>query len=465
MRSASDSTVDGRQTSHTAGWKIVFRNEMSDLWLGGKAIVFLILFSVLLGMMTFLLATNKELSLTPPLESMFLILKTALAVGLFFGLVLGADTVSGERERATIESLLLTPVGRRDVIVGKYLTAISPWPAAMAVAAGYLALIAPDMSTFASSFISVTILGTVLVAGFTGFGVLVSVWSATNKGSLSTSLLIYILFLVPTQFPGPAQTGAVGKFIKRINPMESVNQFLEKTIVNNRTFEEMSSWLASPVVFAVVVVGALIFLAPSALRLDPPKLGWGRKAGALTVSVALVGLVMAGGSRPAMAAQESQGVLSIDVDVVSREVKTGDTVEFTTTITAPAGQAGPWIVAMNIVNLGDGDPVDPEDWSPTRTQQIEELGSDRTAQLDWEVNAILKGDYLVYMVVLSAPETSTDTSEPVASSGIHLTVEQFVRINPGGVLPLAIGMPAFLGGLLFAVMRSRRRLIDSPVEL
>ena len=449
-----------------AGWRIVLRSELSDLWIGGKAIVFLILFSLLLGVMTFLFATNKELSLTPPAEALFLMVKTTLAVGLLFGLVLGADTISGERERATIESLLLTPVRRRDVVIGKYLAALSPWPAAMAVAAGYLLLIAPDGATFVSAFGWTGFIGTVIVAALTGFGVLVSVMSATNKASLSTSLLVYILFLVPTQLPGSAQAGAVGELIRRINPLDAVNQFLDKLLVSNATFDELGSWLLSPLVMFVLVLLGLILVAPQALRLEPPSIGdvFARSGGALVVGLVVCTMTLSSPTA-AKAFQESTGQLTIDVDVASRVVKTGDTINFQTLVTVPDGESGPWIVAMNIVNLGDGDPVDPEDWSPLRAQTIERVDANRLAVLEWEVNAIIKGDYLVYIVALASPASAGETSQPVSSQGIHLTVEQFLRINPGGVLPFAIGMPLALSGLLYGVTRARRRMIDGEVEV
>ncbi len=449
-----------------AGWRIVVRSELNDLWIGGKAIIFLILFSVLLGVMAFLFATNKELSLTPAAEALFLMVKTTLAVGLLFGLVLGADTISGERERTTIESLLLTPVRRRDVVIGKYLAALSPWPAALAVAGGYLLLIAPDGATFVSAFLWTGLVGTIIVAAFTGFGVLVSVMSSTNKASLSTSLLVYILFLVPTQLPGNAQAGAVGEFIRRANPLDAVNQFLDKLLVSNASFGELVSWLASPIIMFILVLLGLGLVAPRALRLDPPGIGTlvarGRGAMVLGLVVCTIALVA---PSPARALQESPGQLAIDVDLASREVKTGDRINFQTRVTVPDGETGPWIVAMNIVNLGDGDPVDPEDWSPLRAQTIDRVDANRQAVLDWEVNAIIKGDYLVYMVALASPASAGETSQPVSSQGIHLTVNQFLRINPGGVLPLAIGMPVALSGLLYGVSRARRRMIDNDLAI
>jgi hypothetical protein len=49
----------------------------------------------------------------------------------------------------------------------------------------------------------------------------------------------------------------------------------------------------------------------------------------------------------------------------------------------------------------------------------------------------------------------------VASSGIHLTVTPFTRLNPGGVLPYAIGVPILLViGIVF-LYRYRNRQIDA----
>ena len=60
------------------------------------------------------------------------------------------------------------------------------------------------------------------------------------------------------------------------------------------------------------------------------------------------------------------------------------------------------------------------------------------------------------------PEVSIPyaTSQPMASSGIHLTVTPFTRLNPRGVLPYAIGGPVFLALGIVLIYRRRRRNID-----
>jgi len=71
---------------------------------------------------------------------------------------------------------------------------------------------------------------------------------------------------------------------------------------------------------------------------------------------------------------------------------------------------------------------------------------------------------MVYMVVIDAPAGQETTSHPVASSGIHLTVTPFTRLNPLGVLPYAIGGPLIIGLGIFFLYRLRRRNIDEGAE-
>ena len=117
---------------------------------------------------------------------------------------------------------------------------------------------------------------------------------------------------------------------------------------------------------------------------------------------------------------------------------------------------------MNIINLdAQGDVVDPEDWSPQRSQYLASLAPGESADQSWLINTILEGEYMVYMVVVPAPSSLDATSQPVASSGIHLKVNPFTRLNPGGILPLAFGTPIILLLIMMGIIRVRRRGIDT----
>lgn len=446
-------------------WWLMASRELTDLWIGGKVFILLILFSILLGVMSFLLATDIELRVIPPKEMVFLTLQVTIAVGLFIGLIIGADSISGERERATLEGILLTPASRRQIVIGKFLTAVTPWPAVLAISSPYMAILSSDGDVLSLALLWGALLGSLLVLAFTGFAMLVSIRSNSNMTSLSLSLFIYLLFLLPTQFPG---TGAVAQFIQKVNPVEATNQFLLKVLVNNRTPDELGSWLVAPVLFAALVLGHLFWYAGPRLRLHGGKASMSRLDSGRGISLLVTACLMVSLGTPATMAHQTaesndpKPSLQITINMDYKVVKTADKFGFDTQVTYHGRQKSPpMVVAMNIVNLRDGDPVDPEDWSPERAQYIGHLRPGQSAKQTWTIHAIVEGSYMVYMVVIPEPDGIEVTSQPVASSGMHLTVTPFTRLNPGGVLPLAIGMPIGLTLGMSLLRWRRRRGIDT----
>lgn len=460
MTPVQSPSTDGASRPRAAWW-LICQRELTDLWIGGRAIVLVILFSLLLAVMAFLLATNEEMSLMPPREMLFLTMQTTIGIGLFIGLLIGADSISGERERASLEALLLAPVSRRQIIAGKFLAAVSPWPAALVVSAIFLAVLSPSGELFLQVLLLGGVLGTLLVIGYTAFAMLVSLWSSSNRTSLFVSLVVYLLFVIPTQFPGTAQTGFMGRLVKRINPIESVNQFLEKVIVNNRTFEEMWNWLAAPVILPLLT-GALLFgFARSGLTLEgrPPKFlrfRWAQPTATVLLCVALAQ------SAPYALAAEEAG-LGISISTEYLEVKTGEEFDFNTTLRFDGEDEPPAVIlSMNIVNLeADGDPVDPEDWSPERSMVVEAPAGGESSQQDWTIHPIFEGDYLIYIVAIPELAEEASTSQPIVTQGLHLSVIHEPHLNPGGVLPASLGVPGGLILALFAVLWLRRRTLST----
>lgn len=257
----------------------------------------------------------------------------------------------------------------------------------------------------------------------------------------------------------------MGLLFQAVNPIAGTRHFLAGILVNNRTPAEYARFLWSSGVFFVGVLLALFWYAAPALGLDAGRAARWPKASAaalLAGLLALLGAPLARAQEPAAAAAGSPGTLVVAIDMSDTLVRAGTPLLFRTAVTNGAAEASqPVIVAMNIINLSkSGDVVDPEDWSPQRTQYVEPLPPGQSTTLDWRVNAILDGDFMVYMVAIPAPTGQDATSHPVASPGIHLTVTPYTKLNPGGVLPYAIGGPLVLGLLIFIVYRQRRRQID-----
>jgi ABC-2 type transport system permease protein len=466
-KNAAGRAAAGRPPART--WWIMFQKEVQELWVSGKALVLLLVFGIILGVETWVFASNSELSLMPPKELVFETLSAALSISVLISLIIGADSISGERERATLEALLLTPTSRRQIVLGKFLGAMTIWPATLLIAIPFMYVLAQSDEAFVTGVVLGLTLGTVLAIGLTAVGMFVSFWCNSNKTSYFISLGIYLIFLLPAQLPGRAQKGFAGKLLQRSNPMASAMELLEKILVNNRTLGEFRINVYSPVIFAVLILALLFIYAAPRLNLEAGGIKWPWRRSRTASAALAVGLVLSLlFAAPALAQSETSASaapaadsapLSISINRDYELLKSGDPVLFDTVVTNTGDEASPpVIVAMNIINLDkEGDVVDPEDWSPQRTQYIDELGPGESGTLSWRVNAILDGDYLVYMVAMPQPAGAESTSQAVASQGVHLTVAPFHSLNPSGVLPYSIGVPAVLGLLLFYVYLRRRR--------
>jgi ABC-2 type transport system permease protein len=245
----------------------VTAQELRDLWLGGRGLVLTFAFSLLLSVIAYLVATNTALNFLEHRETVNLLLQVAIAVGALLALLAGADTISGERERGTLESLLLTPVSRLELTAGKLLAALSLWAVAFLVAIPYVWFLGRGVGLVGDALLTGVGVGTLLAVFLASFGVLISVFASSNRVSLSLSLLLLLALFVPTQLPSSAQQGWFGDFLLRANPITAGEHYVGKIVTNGHAWSQDVSWLLSPLVCAVVFATAALVAGARFVRL------------------------------------------------------------------------------------------------------------------------------------------------------------------------------------------------------
>ena len=109
---------------------------------------------------------------------------------------------------------------------------------------------------------------------------------------------------------------------------------------------------------------------------------------------------------------------------------------------------------LDVVGIGRGLYVDPEDWSSDRTRYLPAISGGGSRTLTWKLHAVSAGEIAVYVAVL--PRTGAGV-RPVTGPFVHVGVASRATVNADGMLPLAIAMPAFIGLLTLGVRRARRR--------
>jgi ABC-2 type transport system permease protein len=248
-------------------WVVVARQELRDLWVAGRGLPLMLAFTVLLSFVTYLTATNQALNFLEQHEAVSLTLQVAVAVGALLALLVAADAFSGERERGTLESLLLTPTRRSELAVGKLVAAASTWAAAFVLAMPYLWVVGHGVGATGDALAVGAVVGTLLVVGLTGFAVLVSAIARSNRLSLSVCLLVLLALFAPTQFPTGAKSGWAGDLLQRVNPITAGNHYIGNLIVDGHGWSRDVSWLISPMAAAVLFAALAIVLAPRFLSL------------------------------------------------------------------------------------------------------------------------------------------------------------------------------------------------------
>jgi ABC-2 type transport system permease protein len=249
-----------------SAWAIVGEREIRDLWQGGRGLLLSLAFSVLLSVIAYLVATNQALNFLEQRESVNLTLQVAVAVGSLLTLLAAADAVSGERERATLESLLLTPAARLGITSGKLLGALSLWLAAFVITIPYVWFLGRGIGLVGDAIATGLVIGTLLAIFLASLGMIISVFARSNRVSLSVSLFVLLALFAPTQFPISATRGW-GEILLRVNPITAGEHYVGRIVVNEEGWSDNLSWLIAPIVAAVVFTAAAAFVGARYLRL------------------------------------------------------------------------------------------------------------------------------------------------------------------------------------------------------
>jgi hypothetical protein len=149
----------------------------------------------------------------------------------------------------------------------------------------------------------------------------------------------------------------------------------------------------------------------------------------------------------------SAGAASVVLESKPVTTKIGEHFTFVTTVENQGSSPAADLVAhLNVLSNDPGTYVDPEDWSPHRTQYLPTIGPNGKLRLTWTVQAVNSGSFSVYVGVLPRHGAGA----VVTSAPLRVMVAERRTLNSRGVLPLTLGIPAAIGLLGLGTRRRRR---------
>jgi hypothetical protein len=150
---------------------------------------------------------------------------------------------------------------------------------------------------------------------------------------------------------------------------------------------------------------------------------------------------------PAAGAATAPPAITLDRGAVA--IRLGKSFAFTSTLAAGSASTGPLVAHLNVVSLDPSTYVDPEDWSTHRTRYLEPLSAGETRSIRWSVKAVSAGSMAIYVTAVPA-----GGSGPIAvGPPLRVQVADRKTLNSGGVVPLALAVPAMVVALAVAARR------------
>lgn len=235
-------------------WKKELRGEFYT-W---KSMLWLVIASLTFSLTSYLLLTNKELSLLDQTELMWLLSKVIVGIAFLVTALDAASIITTEFDKDTAENLFLSPISLADLMIGKFLAVLTLWAAIFLVAIPYI-IVASAGSGLTLAFMGhVALLGTLGVSAFTVLIFALSLLFRTGKNTITTSLIALLALGIPATFASTLKNDPVSQLLAHVNPIDAIFSSLDNVLVDYHT-SVLQNWQFITAVIGFLAV-ALVFL-------------------------------------------------------------------------------------------------------------------------------------------------------------------------------------------------------------
>jgi ABC-2 type transport system permease protein len=224
-----------------------------------KSMAWLLIASLLLSFTSYLLLTNKELSLLDQTELLWLLAKIIIGVGFLIVAIDASSLITSEFEKETAESLFLSPIGLKNFILGKLYAALTLWLLIYIVSIPYI-IVASAGSRLAFAFAAyVLLLGSLGIIGFSLFIFAVSLLYRSSKNTLTTSLILLLVMAIPALFASNLKTNSFASFLSSINPLDNIFSSLDNVLVDYQLNLTQNWQFIVPIIIFCGITACLLF--------------------------------------------------------------------------------------------------------------------------------------------------------------------------------------------------------------
>ncbi len=218
----------------TAPAALLARMEAAELLLSPRGLGWLLATAGALCGFGLLLVGSTELSLLDNAQVVYDMLGIVTALGAVLAVAAGTDAIAGERERGSLLPVLLTPLSRTGLLLGKMGGQAAAWCVMLAVAVPYLWAVGSTGQNLLAGGITLLLLGTPVVLGF-GF---LALGLGARLGSARSTLMVCLMMLLLSASPlllGPSlRQSAVGVAFDAANPFSAALNAYDAVVIDGQ---------------------------------------------------------------------------------------------------------------------------------------------------------------------------------------------------------------------------------------
>lgn len=191
--------------------------------------------SLVLSAFGLLLVGNTELSLLDNAQAVYMMAGIILVLAGLIAVVRGSDAFAGERDRETLEALLVSPVSSEDLAFGKFAALMVSWLLLYLLAVPYIWVVGSSGQNLTAALLYLFISGTFLMTIFGSLVLSLSARVRSFKGAMSTGLILFLFAAAPVALGPSLRQSFIGRILDWLNPFAIAMNMLDAVIIDSQT--------------------------------------------------------------------------------------------------------------------------------------------------------------------------------------------------------------------------------------
>ncbi|WP_391119729.1 ABC transporter permease [Psychrobacillus sp. L3] len=237
----------------------LIRKEIKENVFSKKSLWIYFAVTILFSGLALSFVSVKELNLLAQVEVNMTFMKVVLGISILVTIIIGSNMYAGERERETLESLLLSPLSRVQITFGKLVGLLLFWFIISLLSLPYFYALAMGTDIFMKAVVFLYFICFPLVIGFSALSL---GFSAILSSTKSSTLLAFVLFLVtaiPMFLSTTMKKSGFAHIVDTISPLSRSMLTLKDYFVNRLGFMVLMVDLLPVLIFLIISIAILLF--------------------------------------------------------------------------------------------------------------------------------------------------------------------------------------------------------------